>query len=623
MAKPKPPPPGTEHWVEPGPFEHETERTAQLQTRPLPDGLAAEALGWSRSPAVLAVGSAHFDQAHFQALSSGDKRAYNKRFQQIAGAVSTRRWLWVRLADVLATTPEGRARLVELAEDASVAPMVREECVRALLGWDIGAQGPASPPDPGLLATLKPAFDNDGSAQSLGRFAAEAVLLGRGPDRAFEELAPRVELEAAPTTPSFFATQGVLFALLRVRSWETHAGWIELVTRAMLSPHHWPAALMAVAAGPNDPRIAAGVARYVEGAPAGYFHDAAWAVLHRSGDPAYAPHLARSLAWMSGQWKETLAFVRQAANRDAAPIVREWIAAVRTRPGWEEAVAEAESVLASLGDSAPVEATVREDVHCESVAEDQPMPPPLEDQRRELEARIDEVGLDREKVLALAQHAITIRATPVDDVPLGASRTGGSPDLPKGTRWPALGGFPLAFAAQIRLEDVAPYDLDRLLPPRGILAFFVFDAVLHDGPQEYGAGKVLYFEEPGELVRMSMPEPTRAQRERGYSRVFYPLCALRFATELQLPHVSHPSVRKAKLGAKYDELADPGPPRHQLLGYRNGYHESPAGTQLLLQLASDDPSGMEWGDVEDLSFTLPAKALAAGELAKAKARIGE
>ncbi len=72
---------------------------------------------------------------------------------------------------------------------------------------------------------------------------------------------------------------------------------------------------------------------------------------------------------------------------------------------------------------------------------------------------------------------------PEESVDLGASRVGGRPDLPREVPWPTatrlahgeLREFPLAFIAQIALEDVAGLDGDNLLPSTGLLSFFVLD----------------------------------------------------------------------------------------------------------------------------------------------------
>ncbi|WP_353959238.1 DUF1963 domain-containing protein [Corynebacterium auris] len=56
-----------------------------------------------------------------------------------------------------------------------------------------------------------------------------------------------------------------------------------------------------------------------------------------------------------------------------------------------------------------------------------------------------------DKALAYLIEEIGVEPGEVAEVPLGSSRVGGLPDLPKGAEWPAgPGGIPYAFIAQIR-----------------------------------------------------------------------------------------------------------------------------------------------------------------------------
>ena len=56
---------------------------------------------------------------------------------------------------------------------------------------------------------------------------------------------------------------------------------------------------------------------------------------------------------------------------------------------------------------------------------------------------------------------------------VGSTHIGGAPDLPKGTAWPKGSKGPMGFVAQVRLEDVAPFDAEHLLPKSGLLSFFL------------------------------------------------------------------------------------------------------------------------------------------------------
>lgn len=77
------------------------------------------------------------------------------------------------------------------------------------------------------------------------------------------------------------------------------------------------------------------------------------------------------------------------------------------------------------------------------------------------------------QVRRLMRRAILLRPTPAQgDLALGASRFGGDPDLPPGAPWPERDGVPMPFVAQLRLAELAPFDVEHVLPDRGSLLFF-------------------------------------------------------------------------------------------------------------------------------------------------------
>src|SRR5258708_6190680 len=106
----------------------------------------------------------------------------------------------------------------------------------------------------------------------------------------------------------------------------------------------------------------------------------------------------------------------------------------------------------------------------------------------------------------MARNSIRIRTRLLNEesIPIGASKFGGTPDLPPEIEWPMnrvdLSEFPpwlsddvnsalldtggryhLPFVAQFRLEDVAPYDLEGDLPSTGMLYFFYGNPSDHFG----------------------------------------------------------------------------------------------------------------------------------------------
>src|SRR5262249_44551395 len=80
----------------------------------------------------------------------------------------------------------------------------------------------------------------------------------------------------------------------------------------------------------------------------------------------------------------------------------------------------------------------------------------------------------KDAVLGLARPAVGITTKPArdDNIPLGTSKFGGWPDLPRGASWPLYRSRPLGFLAQINLTEVAPASACRALPRTGILFFF-------------------------------------------------------------------------------------------------------------------------------------------------------
>lgn len=131
--------------------------------------------------------------------------------------------------------------------------------------------------------------------------------------------------------------------------------------------------------------------------------------------------------------------------------------------------------------------------------------------RERIRELIDEHGLtDRaDEIMAEVRPSIhlTLRYD-VDeaDIPIGASKMGGSPDVPEGFEFPTWNGQYLSFVAQIRLSDAKPYDVENLLPARGMLYFFFeffqygeHASIIHNKP--WGPYRVIYT--PDETLPLS------------------------------------------------------------------------------------------------------------------------
>lgn len=109
------------------------------------------------------------------------------------------------------------------------------------------------------------------------------------------------------------------------------------------------------------------------------------------------------------------------------------------------------------------------------------------------------------------------------ELPIGASKFGGKPDLPKGFDWYYYTGEnyegiteerPLSFLAQINCEEVKKYDKDNLLPEKGIIYFFYELSTMTWGfdPKDKGSARVYYFNRNlSELSRTDFPVDMEAE----------------------------------------------------------------------------------------------------------------
>lgn len=263
-----------------------------------------------------------------------------------------------------------------------------------------------------------------------------------------------------------------------------------------------------------------------------------------------------------------------------------------------------------------------------------------------LSRRADELG-------AQLQASIRIEAdtAPEAEIGRGASKFGGTPDLPAGTQWPELEGRPLAFIGQLRLSDIAPYDADGLLPHSGVLSFFYDASEQPWGFQvsDWGGWRVLYHE-----VDPALLEPRPAPPDLGSEDTLRP-CTLRFSRDVTLPpfrslQVDALGLSDEERGAYVDlELrlipeARGGErvPVHRMLGHGDAIqgdmqlecqtvsHGLDAGTmddyrhplveelkkevmgwKLLLQVDSDDAPGWMWGDSGRIYYWIHMDALLA------------
>jgi len=126
---------------------------------------------------------------------------------------------------------------------------------------------------------------------------------------------------------------------------------------------------------------------------------------------------------------------------------------------------------------------------------------------------------------------------------VGSSRFWGNPDLPKDVDYPMYVDedgeeYPYFFICQINLEEIAPYDVENLLPHKGLLSFFAkidyyigCSDVYGDicgGISDTDAVKVLYFPDCSDVREVILVDDAGEQTSPGemhicYSREIAPL----------------------------------------------------------------------------------------------------
>ena len=216
------------------------------------------------------------------------------------------------------------------------------------------------------------------------------------------------------------------------------------------------------------------------------------------------------------------------------------------------------------------------------------------------------------------------------------SRLGGVPDLPEGFQWPHWKNAPLAFLAQIDLAEIGQQSALPDLPDQGMLHFFYDQEQSTWGfhPDDRGSWRVFYSRDSAELRRTDPPAAVAQHGRFDEQRVefrevmTYPSLERLSEQPLQVSDETWDEIDTLQ-GRDFKDL-----PRHQLGGLPNpvqgdamelecqlashgidvggpaGYtspeaqalKSGAADWVLLLQLDTDDDTGMMWGDVGTLYF---------------------
>lgn len=235
--------------------------------------------------------------------------------------------------------------------------------------------------------------------------------------------------------------------------------------------------------------------------------------------------------------------------------------------------------------------------------------------------------------------AVYMNLQPVneEEIAIGQSKIGGSPDLPKTMSWFTFKNEPMSFLAQINLSEIAAFELHESLPKEGILYFFYDASQQANGlsPEDAGASKVFYFN--GQLSELERkPIPSNLDPDALFDN-----CAIEFNYKVNIPNYESDLLYdidldddEFQLYSEIDAVINEGEYLNKLLGHadiiqsgmeldcelvRNGLYcgdatglKSPKAKalkrhitawHLLLQLDSnDETANMLWGEAGRLFF---------------------
>ena len=205
--------------------------------------------------------------------------------------------------------------------------------------------------------------------------------------------------------------------------------------------------------------------------------------------------------------------------------------------------------------------------------------------------------------------------------PPGASKIGGVPDLPEGSLWPEWNGEPLSFLAQFDMAELSQWDLTGRLPTHGMLYFFITEEAAWTDLTDPSAWQVLYVENPPANARWSLPPDNLPLSSR------FRNSAVDFRPTVTLPSFDIPKSWNDRAFERFSQLqnrlnaidGEHLDTRHRVFGnadwIQHNHHKAletmhpGRNWRLLLQLGSDERTGMMWGDVGTVYFYISQTAL--------------
>ncbi|MBA3460837.1 MAG: DUF1963 domain-containing protein [Deltaproteobacteria bacterium] len=573
------------------------------------------------------------------ALAAGRSKSDIERGEELLNTEP----LWEQVQDRLTLIDDLAKRLVTHADNPAVAAaltrVIKEHpCneITRLVGEAVVTQGA---PAAALLAAARWIGEPAKYGHHRWTTGARAVLRSATPAAASDTLAPHLAKKE-------YASR-VLDAL-RQHDGEIDPRFFEAARRWVHGGPGLPRSTDFLAKHATRPEVQALLVREIEkiaaakGEPeTGYFYQDLRQIKVPGALPALVKIVARSAKL--GDWHFTvpLSAIEDLADPAALPQLRALVATLKGKA--KSAVAAA---IAGLEKTIPGAAVAEPPPKKATAAKAKPARAASPAARPLVEAGL---AVERaEKIVALARTRIDLAPKKIGKPPVGTTRFGGEPDLPAKTAWPHVDctekdlvlkvseypkgtipapdkkgklHVPLAFLAQLDLDDLAPHDTDALLPKTGMLWFFARPEVVLGEKRELQriASLVLYAKKKPKLVRISPPATLGAQQR-------FDAATVKITHVRPLPSPNLESIRKLALIESESEAyeaatsnADDGA-THASLGwaiatYYLGIPE--AKEQLLLRVGSDAVSGFSFGDNASIFFCVPTAALAKRDFTKA------
>ncbi len=603
----------------------EYDATTKAASKVAPDKLLA-----LLDDAACDTGHCHWDDKAIAKLGTADKRAFNKHYEAVSLAQKTREGYLAWLMN--AVLPTGLTRVIAIAGSPKIKPKARVVAANVLF----------SQTDRKALRAIADGLDphkwdgKDGAQQQrmLWRvYRTGAYALGRiDKNTAFEHLSGLFAATAIKSPAGKARAEATLSALLHNE--EIDRRWLAVLL-PWLKTSLDISILMALKQAPPDPIVVEPICAYLGKSQEkiSYFNESALEILARSADARAVPYLKAALLQSWTNYPHAFEGFKNAGDPTMAPVIRAWLKENGDGPKGERT---------KLGESIARQLEARAKKAGTALVPFAPPPKPEPKRERpvlkfekckpmklpKLETlhKLHSETFAKAKLSAcfdkIVQRAVWLVPTRVDEASLkvGVTKLGGHPDLDDKTEWPRFKGEPLAFVAQIRLEEMAPHLPKGLVPSAGLLSFFVGNDPTSERAGYLEQARVLFIGPKAKLTRREVPEDFTDQ--------IFQACQIKPIATLSLPSPSNQHVTKTMKRDEVERYAEDfadTPALPQFLGYRDhGYDaEEPATAELLLQLTGDSQSDMQFGDCDYLSFFIDRAKLRAGDFSKVWPHIGD